>query len=147
MTALRYTIQFIKNHPSATNYPTHVTNYIDQEIALGAIIGPFEVAPFQSWCNIAPLMTCEKANGVDRRIIVDLSYSPGSGPNTFVTKNTVFGRELTHALPTVQDAINIITSLDFNVLLGSIDISRAYHNFILDPLNWPLNCIYHDNSF
>lgn len=139
--------EFVKNHPSATNYQAHVEDYINSEIALGAILGPFDDVPFQPWCNTAPLMTREKANGIDRRIIVDLSFPPGRGPNAFVNRNTVFGIELTHTLPTINDAVNIITSLDFNVALGSIDIARAYRNFILDPLDWPLTCMQHDGKF
>lgn len=33
------------------------------------------------------------------------------------------------------------------MILGSIDISRAYRNFMLDPLDWPLNCIHHAGQF
>lgn len=139
--------EFQKNHPSAINYDAHVEDYLANVLAFGAIIGPFSEPPFQPWCNVAPLMTREKANGIDRRIIVDLSFPPGHGPNAFITKNVVFGRELNHVLPTVQDAINIIISLDFNVLLGSIDITRAYCNFILDPLDWPLTCVNHNGKY
>lgn len=138
---------YTSNHPSAVNFDTHVTSYIELEMELGAIIGPFSSPPFTPWCNIAPLMTREKTNKVDRRVIVDLSYPPDKGPNTYVTKNEVFGQLVTHTLPTIQDVIKVIVALDFNVVLGSVDISRAYRNFRLEPLDWPLTCIHHEDKY
>lgn len=135
------------NHPSAICHQEHVDKYIESEAAMGALIGPFQAPPFDGWCNVAPLMTREKANKVDRRIIVDLSFPPGNGPNFHIVKNMVFGKVLPHVLPSVNDAINIITALDFNVMLASVDISRAYRNFALDPLDWPLACIQHRERF
>lgn len=133
--------EFLSNHPSATNFDYHVRKYIDTETKLGVLIGPFDAPPFVPWCHIAPLMSREKADKAERRIIVDLSFPPDNGPNAFITKNSVFGKILTHALPTVQQAIDVIIQMDFNLTLGSIDIERAYHNFALDPLDWPLVCI------
>lgn len=139
--------KFTSNHPSAINFPDHVNKYIKTEIGHGAIVGPFQEPPFHPWCNVAPLMTRPKANKNERRVIVDLSFPPDSGPNSHIAKNCVFGRLLSHVLPTVQDAIKIITTLGFNVNLCSVDIARAYRNFVLDPYDWPLACIYHDGSF
>lgn len=135
------------NHPSATCHQDHVDKYIATELSLGGLIGPFSEPPFIEWCNIAPLMTREKANKSERRIIVDLSFPPSNGPNHYIAKNTVFGKLLPHCLPSVNDAVNIITVMEFDVLLASIDISRAYRNFALDPLDWPLTCIQHDGLF
>lgn len=138
---------FTSNHPSAVNFKNHISDYIEYEIGLNAIVGPFKEPPFKPWANIAPLMTREKADKESRRIIVDLSYPPGCGPNAYITKNEVFGELVNHALPTVQDAIRMIVSFDFDVVLGSIDVARAYRNFLLDPIDWPLACIYHDGGY
>lgn len=137
----------VSNHPSAVNHDSHVSKYIRSEISMGALIGPFDHPPFKDWCNVAPLMTREKANKTDRRIIVDLSYPAGNGPNHFIVKNEVFGSAVAHVLPSVNDAINIITSLEFDVMLASVDISRAYRNFALDPFDWPLACIHHHGKY
>lgn len=134
------------NHPSAVHHQSHVDKYIASELSLGALIGPFRDPPFSGWCNIAPLMTREKANKSERRIIVDLSFPPGNGPNSFVVKNQVFGKLLPHLLPSVNDAVQIIAAMGFDVLLASVDISRAYRNFALDPLDWPLACIRHNGK-
>lgn len=138
---------FTSNHPSATNYDEHVRSYIETERSLGAIVGPFNSPPFEPWCHVAPLMSREKADKNERRIIVDFSFPPENGPNAFVIKNSVFGQVIPHALPTVQEAINIILRLDFNLTLGSIDIERAYRNFVLEPLDWLLACICYRDQF
>lgn len=135
------------NHPSAICHESHIDNYISTELSLGALIGPFSDPPFSDWCNMAPLMTREKANKSERRIIVDLSFPPDGGPNHYVIKNSVFGRVLSHQLPSVNDAVRIITAMNFDVLLASVDISRAYRNFALDPLDWPLACVQHKGSY
>lgn len=138
---------FNGNHPSAVNFPSHINKYIEKELRLGALAGPFEHKPFDPWCNIGPLMTREKATSADRRVIVDLSFPPGTGPNSYIAKNAIFGQIHQHTLPSVQDAVNIIVAHEFNVLLASIDISRAYRNFPVCPYDWPLNCIFHGGSY
>lgn len=139
--------KFTSNHPSAVNFPQHIQKYIQVEMEHGAIVGPFSEPPFTPWCNVAPLMTREKANRTERRVIVDLSFPPDSGPNSRIAKNSVFGKDLTHVLPTVQDAVKIITAFGFEVTLCSVDIARAYRNFALDPYDWPLTCIYHQGQY
>lgn len=32
-------------------------------------------------------------------------------------------------------------------MLASIDISRAYRNFAVDPFDWPLTCLFHDDRY
>lgn len=137
----------VPNHPSASNFQQQVQEYIQKERRLGAIIGPFDRPPFEPWCNVAPMMSREKPNKTDRRIIVDLSFPHGNGPNQFIEKNSVFGCGVSHTLPSVNDAVNIITTLEFNVLLCSVDIARAYRNFALDPLDWPLTCVSIDQKY
>lgn len=138
---------FMENHPSAVNFPSQVRAYIGKELPLGGLVGPFDDVPFTPWCNLAPIMTREKANNKERRIIVDLSFPEDNGPNSFIEKNTVFGRSVNHSLPSVNDAVKVITSMDFNVVLCTVDIARAYRNFKVDPLDWPLTCITFDNKY
>lgn len=137
----------VVNHPSATNYHDHVSRYIATELELGALVGPFHLPPFHPWCNVAPLMSRPKHNTLDRRIIVDLSYPIESGPNAFIVKNHLFGATAPHVLPGVQDAVSIIIHYGFQVTLAAIDISRAYRNFPLEPMDWPLTCIAFDDLF
>ena len=69
------------NHPSALRHPNAVEAFIDKEIHKQALLGPFESPPFDTWCQISPLMTRDK-KGEDgrttgKRVIVDLSYPQG----------------------------------------------------------------------
>lgn len=92
-------------------------------------------------------MSREKATSDQRRIIVDLSYPEGSGPNHFIQKNVVFGENVCHVLPTISEVVELVMHFDYDLLLASIDIARAYRNFPLEPYDWPLNCISHNQQF
>ena len=60
------------HHSTALNYPEHMDNYIQTELAHGALKGPYAVCPFE-WM-VSPLLTCEKCRSAQRRVIMDLSY-------------------------------------------------------------------------
>lgn len=139
--------QFTGNHPSAVSYPNQISEYIEKEIEYGGLLGPFDELPFSPWCHVAPIMTRPKSIGNQRRIIVDLTYPEGVGPNAHITKNHIFGCGVSHELPTVDDAIKIIISYEFRVVLAALDIARAYRNFALDPYDWPLTCVSHMGSY
>lgn len=130
-----------KNHSSATNFPSHVSEYIQKEITELAIVGPFDQHPFPDWSYTNPIMSRPKTNSDKRHIIVDLSYPEGSGINSYVAKNHVFGKYIQHSLPVIQQAIDIAKELEYDVLVGIVDIERAYRNFRTDPLDWPLSVI------
>ena len=76
----------VNNHPTAHNFPQHVKKYLSKEVALGAIIGPFKQPPI-SGLHCSPLLTREKANSVNRRVIVDMSWPHGASINDSVYKN------------------------------------------------------------
>lgn len=112
------------NHKSAKDYGTHIEKFIQNEVENLTIMGPFQSLPFQ-WANVAPMMTRPKSDPAKRRVIVDYSY-PEGGINAMIYKNVLFGTEVNHNLPTVQQAVEIIRSHRFNVLLASVDLERAY---------------------
>lgn len=136
----------LPNHTSATAYCEHIDRFVESELNSETLIGPFEQRPF-TWTSIAPLMTRPKADGVKRRIIVDFSYPDDQGINASIHKNVVFGTYIEHVLPTVNDAVQAIMAHDFAVKLATIDLERAYRNFRVDPLNWPLTCIKHRGAY
>lgn len=45
---------FTTNHPSAVNFQHHVSKYVKNELALGAIIGPFEETPLHPGAMLLP---------------------------------------------------------------------------------------------
>lgn len=110
-------------------------SYIKKEVELGGLVqsgAHDEQGKVKKW---------------ECRVIVDLSFPENNGPNYLILKNLVFGRNVNHVLPSVNDAVKIIASLDFNVLLASVDIARAYRNFKVDPLDWPLTCIWAEGGY
>ena len=135
------------NHQSAINNTSHVQDYIQVESQYKAMSGPFTAPPFTPWCNISPLMTRDKSTPGKKRVIVDLSYPSGSSVNDMINKNSFMGFKLAHKLPTVQTAIYMAARHNFKVKIASIDIERAYRNFPVCPLDWPLLVIKHRGQF
>ena len=135
------------NHHSALQYPAAVKQYIEKELRLGALIGPFSVPPFTPWCGISPLMTLPKSDSNERRVIVDLSF-PEGGINAHIFKNSFDGMEVRHTLPSIQMVTDSVKEMGINsAYLASIDISRAYRNFRTCPTDWPLLCIQNEGSY
>ena len=54
--------QVIENHPSATQFPEHIDEFIDKEMAEGVLVGPMQHTPFAACSHINPLMSRPKAN-------------------------------------------------------------------------------------
>lgn len=136
----------LPNHASALAYQDHIDQFVKYETDSETLIGPFDKKPFV-WTSIAPLMTRPKNDGVKRRIIVDFSYPDDQGINGSISKNSVFGTYIEHVLPTVSDAVDCIVDSNFAVKLATIDLERAYRNFRVDPLDWPLTCIKHRDRY
>ena len=126
------------NHASATKFPESVEAYIEKELEHGALEGPFTDPPFTPWFVTSPLMTREKADTDERRVIVDLSY-PNGGINEYIQPHRFNGDEATHNLPTVDSAIHsIANTCPGEITMAVIDLSRAYRHFPVSPLDWPL---------
>ena len=126
------------NHQSANNYPTHIDDYVDKELACGALSGPYKTPPFVPWFTSSPMMSREKSGGDGRRIIVDLSF-PDGGINQFIAPHTFDGQEAVHNLPTVAAAVSTIAATPpGDVHMAVVDLSRAYRQFAVSPLDWPL---------
>ena len=133
-----YTAQENENHASARNHHRHVKQYIQDELAHDAIEGPFTTPPFVPWCVNSPLMTREKADSDSRRIIVDLSF-PDGGINKYIAPHIFNGQEAIHNLPTIESAVNTIAGMcPGQVHMAVVDLSRAYRQFPVCPLDWPL---------
>ena len=143
----RYDPLLLYNHSSANNHPQVIRQYLKKELREGAVFGPFSRPPFTPWMVISPLMTREKPDSAERRVIVDLSY-PEGGVNKFITPHVFNGRPAVHDLPTVEHAVGAFNTLcpgDIN--LAVIDLSRAYRQFPVPPTDWPLLGIQFDGSY
>lgn len=84
---------------------------------------------------------------MDKRIIVDLSFPDGSGVNTNIDITSVYGRDLTYTLPNVHDLTTILQTVGSGAYMWTADLSRAYRQLRIDPLDCPLLAIKVENEF
>ena len=135
------------NHPSATQYPRQMEEFIETEKAMGALHGPFVKVPFREWAHVSPLMTREKATPDDRRVITDLTFPTQHSVNAYIFKNSVYGAPRQHSLPTVDAFVKGLVKSGRGSYMATLDIARAYKNLVSDPLDWPLSCISWNNKY
>jgi hypothetical protein len=137
----------LTNHTSAIKFPKHVERHIQVEIEQQALVGPFEKQPFVQWCHSSPLMTREKKGSDARRIITDMSWPIGHSVNAFIPKDSYQGQPTKTTLPTLQTILQKVRQFGKNSYMSGIDISRAYSQLRVDPLDWPLQGINWDDKF
>ena len=129
------------NHPSATQYVSQVDSFVEKELSLGGLVGPFGTPPFNEWTHVSPIMTRPKADPANRRIITDLTFPRQTSVNAYIRKNTVMGLANSHSLPTVDSVVDRVVAIGPGAFMFTIDVSRAYKNFKSCPLDWPLLAI------
>ena len=130
----------VVNHSSAIEFADQVQSFIDKEVAEGALVGPFLAVPFSPWAHVSPLMSRPKSDGVKHRIISDLTFPPESSVNAYIQKNSTsaLGEVGEHTLPTVADFVEDLRDVGVGAYMFTLDVARAYKNFRVDPLDWPL---------
>jgi hypothetical protein len=131
-------ISTYSNHASAQNYPEHVQYYLDTECQEGAMLGPFDSTPFWPWLHISPLMTRDKKNSTKRRVIVDLSWPHHASVNGGTPLETYLNEPYKLHLPTTEDLAVVIAHYGPGCGLWARDLRRAYRQWRIDPLDWPL---------
>ena len=136
-----YDSQSTPNHDSAIKFPDHVDDFIWTEKDAGVLVGPFVDPPFVPWVHISPLMSRAKADPSKRRIITDLTFPRDKSINAYILKNSAMGLIREHSLPTIADLVEELKDTGPNSYLFTVDIARAYKNFVADPLDWPLLCL------
>lgn len=122
----------LHNHGSATRHGQHVTNYIAKELSFGALGGGFTAPPF-TWLAVSPLMTREKKNSTERRVVVDLSFPPGHSVNAGVEKNWLEGVERKVRLPGADDLAEQMLINGQGSLFWSADLARCYRQLKVSP--------------
>lgn len=126
------------NHPSATAHMDHVERFIQKELQHKAVVGPFPQLPFHPWVRISPLMTREKRDSDERRIILDLSFPPQQSVNDGINIQSHFGKNITYTLPCIADLISRLKDQGEGALIWKADLTRAYRQMRADPIDTPL---------
>ncbi len=125
-------------HQDAVLFPDHVDQYIDQELQAGALIGPFMGIPFDTPVGVSPVNTRLKKNGVNRRIIVDLSFLWGCSVNAGIDKDYYFGLPVEVLYPTTDTLAYRAYCVGSHGLIWKRDLSRAFHQIPVDPADVPM---------
>ena len=128
-----------KNHASATRFPDAIDKFIEKELSKNALLGPFIHPPFDSWTQISPLMTRDKPDGSGKRVIIDLSYPVGASVNDGILKS----KDPQYSLPTPLDLADLMLREGRGCFMWKSDLSRAYRQLRVDPLDYPLLAIQH----
>ena len=131
------------NHASALRHPAAVTSFIDKEVGFSAMLGPFSHPPFQTWYQVSPLMTRDKPDGSGKRVIIDLSFPEGKSVNDGICKTAT----PKYRLPTPLDLADLMLESGKGAFLWKSDLSRAYRQLRVDPLDYPLLGIRHTNQY
>ena len=133
------------NHHSAIQFGSAVSDYLAKEIALGAILGPFdEIAHPPFHCS--PLLTRPKDYN-KRRVILNLSYPTGASLNDAVTRDLFDGKSFHLRFPTIDDIVDKIRHTEGTVMLSKIDVARAFRNLKVDPFDLAFGWIHGSSSF
>ena len=92
-----------RTHKGALDFPAAVTQYLNSEIARGAVCGPFDAVPFSSgWMAFSPLNSVPKSDPSERWIILDLSWPSGTSVNDGISTAEYDGCPLHLVYPTID---------------------------------------------
>lgn len=126
------------NHASAIPHDSHIRHYVETELGHNAIVGPFSSLPFTPWTRLSPLMTRPKRDSENRRVIVDMSFPEGQAVNDGINIASIYGKDTTYTLPSVQDLAALIQQSHTTAWLWKADLARAYRQLRVDPIDTPL---------
>lgn len=122
-----------KNHKGAREHPQQIQRYIEKELRLGAVVGPLRDNPFVKPIHLSPLNTRPKKEGVDRRVIVDLSFLGDKSVNGSVDMQHYLGSPISLTYPGVDQLIHLVRRKGRGCALFKRDLKRAYRQIPVDP--------------
>jgi len=120
------------NMKSISEHPKVVQRYLEEEISLGRIQGPFTRPPFHPFRS-NQIGVVEKKNSGKFRTIMNLSHPKGVAVNEYISKEDY---SLTYV--TVDTAIEKILALGRGCLLTKVDVEKAFRVIPVHPSQWHL---------
>ena len=137
-----------KNSAKVRQHPEVTQALVDEEVAKGHILGPFDEQPLPDmW--FSPLNIVPKSGNPGRwRLIHDLAY-PYDGVNS--VNNCIPAHNAKVNYQHIDDVIDIAISLGTRTMGARVDISHAFRNLGMHPsslkfLGFTLNGKYYINS-
>ena len=131
-------VSSLHNHPSASNFDSHVQAYIDPEMSWNAIAGPFVYLPFSNDFVCSLLQTVPKRGSSMRWVVMDLNFPPGSSVNDCIPQDTYLGERFKLRLPGIDWLVEFILEKGRNCLVFKKDLYRAYRQFPINPKDYNL---------
>ena len=137
-TALTCPVSLLHNHPSASQFASHVQDNIDTELSWNAVAGPFDYPPFLDDFVCSPIQTVPKRGSSTRRVIMDMSFPHSSSVNDGIPQDTYLGKPFKLRLPGIDRLVNFILEKGRHCLVFKKDLQRAYRQFPIDPKDYNL---------
>ena len=136
-----------RNHKGAREFPKQVQELLNKEVSLGGTLGPFEVSPFNE-PNFSPLNSVPKkgSGNAARRLILDLSMPAGKSVNDGIDKDIYLGKMAKLQLPSIDEMVERIVSIGDKARLFKVDLSRAYKQMYIDPIDIERMGFVHEGS-
>ena len=124
------------NHRGATLFPDTIDQYLEQELKLNAIMGPFKFRPFLGRIRVSPLSTRPKRDSCKHRIILDLSFPQGFSVNDGIDKDWYCGERVKLTYPTIDMLTKRVFQLGCSCRMWKRDPARAFRLLPLCPANF-----------
>lgn len=83
-------------------------DFLVEELAHGAIIGPFSGNPFFCPSVVSPLQTVPKRDSSKLRVVHELNFPEGASVNSGIPKDSYLNHEYKLTLPGVDRLIHFI---------------------------------------
>ena len=123
-----------ENHKSAKDFPRKVDTFLEEEIKLGAKMGPFKSKTIPN-SHSSPFMTRPKPDFDTRRVIVNLSWPIGNSINDGVENIAYMGSEFKLNFPSIDDLTSNLIKLGKGAHIFKIDVSRAFRHLPMDSFD------------
>ena len=121
-----------RNHKGARDFSNYISTYLDNEVSLHRLAGPFQSNPFSVPIHVSPLNTVPK-DGNERRVIADLSWPHGTSINDHISSTEYLGEELLLRYVTIEDICNMVCALGPGSYIYKRDLKKAYRQIPVDP--------------
>lgn len=119
-----------RNHISALNNSSKVSEKLSKELALGRISGPFTQPPFSN-LSVSPLGLVPKKDPGKFRLIHNLSYPKGQSINDLIPKEISAVQ-----YETIENAISLVKQFGRHCLMAKADIEDAFRLIPIHPSNF-----------
>ena len=124
------------NMASAQLHPEVISEYLQKELSLGRMLGPFPLSFSTPELHINRFGVIPKGHSGKWRLITDLSFPPGGSVNDGVDPELC---SLTYT--TVDHVAETAVSLGAGALMAKVDIESAYRLVPVHPDDRPLQAV------